>query len=299
MANPLDTLTGLAKGVVHIASCVFEYEKEYITNCLHKSDPLEILSLPDSMIIDLAGKLGNKIASGLVDLAKQINDMPLVKTFEKFGEKAGEFGADFVIFDGALKGASIVKNIAVVEVAAIMQKAEKGLVAMGEFAKAEIAALTESREVLATTAEGFDVAVNAKRADIAKEAESLHSEMSSFDKAKNSVKSEGSAAGASKSPFDFGPFGKYENNPKHHMNAPEGIGKPPINGQKALDKSIAVPGKDFRIGIEDGKIVVFKQHRPNEFHGYIEKVFHNLDRDARNALSKAGLVNPKSGKIIK
>ncbi len=89
----------------------------------------------------------------------------------------------------------------------------------------------------------------------------------------------------------------YKNNPKHHKNSRDGIGKPPKNGQKTLDKALDVPEETFKVGIEDGKIVVFKQHSPNEYHGYIEENFHNLDSAAQKALSKAGLVNPKSGRV--
>ena len=91
--------------------------------------------------------------------------------------------------------------------------------------------------------------------------------------------------------------GKYVNNPKHHQNSKGNIGKPPINGQKALNESIEVPGKKYRIGIENKKIIQFPQHCPNEYHGYIVENYHELDGAAQKALSKAGLVNSKSGKI--
>jgi hypothetical protein len=94
------------------------------------------------------------------------------------------------------------------------------------------------------------------------------------------------------------PNGEYENNPKHHPNSPDGIGKPPVDGQKGLDESIKVPGKeDIRVGIEGKKFVVFHQHVPGKWHGYIVEKFNDLRPAVQKALSKANLVNPKSGKI--
>ena len=165
---------------------------------------------------------------------------------------------------------------------------------MGEAVKAEIAALAEAKETLATTAEGFEVAVNAKRADIAKEAEALHSEMSSVDKAKNGIKSEGPVVGAA----EVFPNGKYVNNPKHHINAPEGIGKPPINGQKALDESLAVSNQKYRVCIQDKKFVILREHVPGEWHGYMIENYKDLLAHERNAFYETGLIRSvKSGKI--
>lgn len=89
------------------------------------------------------------------------------------------------------------------------------------------------------------------------------------------------------------------NNPKHHKNSRGNISKPPINGQKALNKSLAAPGKKYRIGLENDKTIQFPQYCPNEFHGYIVENYHKLDDAAQKNLQKAGLFNPKSGKIIK
>jgi len=95
------------------------------------------------------------------------------------------------------------------------------------------------------------------------------------------------------------PHGLYVNNPKHHKNSKPPISKPPKNGQKALDKSLKVKGQDYRIGVEDGKIVRFNEPRPGEYHGYIEE-FKNLGKEAVDALLDAGLIkNPKTGKMLK
>ncbi|HSW76593.1 MAG TPA: hypothetical protein VLG50_06085, partial [Candidatus Saccharimonadales bacterium] len=96
------------------------------------------------------------------------------------------------------------------------------------------------------------------------------------------------------------PNGKYEDNPKHHQNSKGNISKPPRNGQKALDESIEVPGKDYRVGIEDGKIIQFNQHSPNKYHGYIIEDYNDLHPAAQKALYKAGFItNAKTGRIAK
>lgn len=96
------------------------------------------------------------------------------------------------------------------------------------------------------------------------------------------------------------PNGEYENNPKHHQNSKGDIGKPPRDGQAALDSSIEVPGKErARVTIEDKKFVMLKQHSPGKWHGYIVENFKNLPQKAQNVLSKAGRCDHKSGRIIK
>jgi len=94
------------------------------------------------------------------------------------------------------------------------------------------------------------------------------------------------------------PHGIYENNPKHNLNSKGHIAKPPLDGQKALDNSLKVPGTRFRVAIENKKIIMLKEHRPCEWHGYIEENFHDLPYQAKNALWDARLItNPKSGKV--
>ncbi len=255
--------------------------------------------------------LGSDMATILVDATQKLNDLPVVKSFEKLGEMTGEFGADILIFDGALKGASIVKNIAVVHAAEIIKKAEQGLAAMGEIAKAELAALAESKEILVTTAEGFEVAVNAKRADIAREAEALHSEMSSFDKAKNAAKSERQGVGASKNAIKFGPNGGYEDAGFHHFQSKGSVkSKAPKNGLEALNNSAEVLNEGGlllankrRIGISNNEFVVLDRTHKGitrakyVFHGHVRK-WKGLESEMKTALEKAGLTDC-NGKILK
>ena len=94
--------------------------------------------------------------------------------------------------------------------------------------------------------------------------------------------------------------GKYVGNPKHHKNSKGNIGKPPKDGQKALDESVFVKDKKYRIGVEDGKIIKFNKHLPGEYHGFVVEDYNKLDREAKDALYEAGLIkNKTTGKISK
>ena len=94
------------------------------------------------------------------------------------------------------------------------------------------------------------------------------------------------------------PYGRYEENPKHHQNSRGNISKSPRDGQAALDNSIEVPGKDCRVSIQDNQIVIFQQHEIRKYHGYIVENFHSLDSQVQRALHLAGrVINPKTGKI--
>ena len=43
---------------------------------------------------------------------------------------------------------------------------------------------------------------------------------------------------------------------------------------------------------------MLKEHSPGRWHGYIEESI-NKRHAAKNALSRAGLIDPKNGKVIK
>ena len=114
-----------------------------------------------------------------------------------------------------------------------------------------------------------------------------------------------SSSGPSRDPDDEEdkkkhPHGKYENNHKHHQNSRGNIGKQPRDGQKALDNSIAVPGKDYRLAVQDGKIIKLRLHEHGKYHGYIvEDVKGMIDAD-KNALYNAGFIRSRSScKVIK
>ena len=96
------------------------------------------------------------------------------------------------------------------------------------------------------------------------------------------------------------PNGKYRGSDKHHPNSPDSIGKPPKDGQKALDNSVPVKGSTQRVTTEDGKIVILKYEEDGIYHGYLVEDFHSLkDGGVRKALLDNELVrNAKSGKVL-
>jgi len=92
----------------------------------------------------------------------------------------------------------------------------------------------------------------------------------------------------------------YEPNPKHHINSPQGVGKPPTYPHSTLEKAIEVPDKKSLVAIENKKFVVFQEHAPNKYHGYVVETFGELTDAQQRALVDAGLVRSmKSGKIVK
>ncbi len=73
----------------------------------------------------------------------------------------------------------------------------------------------------------------------------------------------------------------------------------PENGQQSLDNSLLVKKKangSQRVAVEGDHFVVLDEHRPGQFHGH-QRSWSQLSRAQQNSLSKANLVNPKSGKI--
>lgn len=98
---------------------------------------------------------------------------------------------------------------------------------------------------------------------------------------------------------------KYTGNPKHHINSKGAASKPPHNGQKTLERSELVridprTGLSDRVATENGKIIKFHEHAPDEFHGYIEENVKQMDEAYKKALYKAGLIKSiKSCKVKK
>ncbi len=92
--------------------------------------------------------------------------------------------------------------------------------------------------------------------------------------------------------------GRYEESPKHNPNSPKNVGKPPRNGQEALDNSISVKGSTQRVAIQDGKFVILKKTAQGTYHGYVVEKFSDLVQSVKNALYENGLVKSvNSGKI--
>lgn len=93
---------------------------------------------------------------------------------------------------------------------------------------------------------------------------------------------------------------EYTGNPKHHQNSKGEIGKPPYDGQDLLNQSRIAPGEKYRVAIQDNKYVIFREHSPGKWHGYVIDNYDKLQPGERNAFYKAGLIHSvKSGKIIK
>lgn len=155
VVHPIKTLEGLANGVVNIANFVLKHD-----------GPLVAASLcPINSIV----AFGANVASALVDTAQELSKLPLAQACERLGEMTGEFGADLVILDGALKGASLVKNIAVAETIAIIKTAEQELSAAGKLTQAERAALTNSENLVVAADNGLTLAMEAKEVEIVEE----------------------------------------------------------------------------------------------------------------------------------
>lgn len=93
-----------------------------------------------------------------------------------------------------------------------------------------------------------------------------------------------------------GLFGIYEDAPYHTKVGNSIKSKAPINGQEALDNSLAFNNGTGRIGISNGEFVVLSQTSEGLFHGHV-RTWSGLSQEMQNALRRAGLVN-KRGKII-
>ncbi|MBI2352974.1 hypothetical protein HYV11_01875 [Candidatus Dependentiae bacterium] len=94
------------------------------------------------------------------------------------------------------------------------------------------------------------------------------------------------------------PNGRYQESPKHHPNSSENVGKPPRNGQAALDSSVQIADSVHRVAIQDGKFVILRRTAQGIYHGYIVKKFKDLPDDIKNTLLDNYLIkNIKSEKI--
>lgn len=90
----------------------------------------------------------------------------------------------------------------------------------------------------------------------------------------------------------------YKASPKHHPNAPTGVGRAPTNGQASLNNSVQVkPTSPRRVSVdpETGEFSVFDQTSPGEFHGHVRS-WDELTPEMQRALIDAGRVTGK-GKL--
>jgi len=285
--HPGETLSGIAQSVSNLGTALHEGYK----NPHHELSP----EMQAKTFKEHAENIHNKI----VAFEKFICDIPKTPPLVMI-ENVTAFAVECVTLGKLCKAVGAAGEFAIQETKAIIQTVGKEISITMELARAE--------EVLVTTAEGLQVAVNAKEAEIAnvigKDAlntaeQTLHSEMSSFDKAKNAVKSEGAGAGSSLNSEGLGgPHGTYKDAGYHHERS-TGFKSPcPQNGQAALDKSIRIKeGSPHRIAVEGNKFVVLRQTSVGEFHGSLQE-WKTLSDDAQQVLRKAGICN-KQGKIIK
>jgi hypothetical protein len=96
------------------------------------------------------------------------------------------------------------------------------------------------------------------------------------------------------------PNGEYDegsSKPKHHINARGKASKGPSNGQKTLDGAVDVEGTDYKVGTEGQNIIVFREHLPGKWHGYIVE---NPCDDVKKTLLKQGWIRATNNlKIIR
>jgi hypothetical protein len=91
----------------------------------------------------------------------------------------------------------------------------------------------------------------------------------------------------------------YEPNPKHRSNRRGTISAEPASGQEILDLAVRVkPTSSALVGIdyETGDFVVFREHLPNTFHGYVVD-WKELTQPFKNALIRHKMVNER-GRIL-
>ncbi len=318
-----------------IIDCAAAYAKGAIqgvgNNIQHKLDhPMQALGQLAIGVVAVAALplapvastviLGASVAAAVVDVTHKLANLPLIEACQKAGEMSGDFAADCVILNKTINAASSVAKIVATETIELMNVAKQELAAMGKFTKAEIDAFIKSEKLIANSIEGVEITFNAKKADLTKAAESLHSEMSSFDKGKNAVKSEGAGAGssterkgtfASSKQIEYSSFGGYEDAGYHHIQSKGNIkSMAPKNGASAFKESVVVENNGGlmqegkrRVGVSDGEYVVFdrtsKGITPDKdiFHGHVRS-WTDLGPAMQQALKKAGLTN-NNGKIIR
>lgn len=94
--------------------------------------------------------------------------------------------------------------------------------------------------------------------------------------------------------------GKYKPSAKHHKNSPDDIGKPPRDGQAALDNSFYVEKSRERVAVQDGNVVILKYEENKIYHGYIHEDVKGLTQKVKDALVENGYMkDATSKKIIK
>ncbi|AXK60696.1 hypothetical protein C0J27_02990 [Candidatus Chromulinivorax destructor] len=94
------------------------------------------------------------------------------------------------------------------------------------------------------------------------------------------------------------PHGTYRPSPKHHPNSPDHIGKPPRDGQDALDNSFSVEKSTQRVAVQDGKVVILKYEEEDIYHGYIVEDITTLPQKVKDALVEQGFMKDSTSKKL-
>ena len=91
----------------------------------------------------------------------------------------------------------------------------------------------------------------------------------------------------------------FEPNPKHRSRKRGRISAQPTNGQAVLDNSVQIRKESpRRLGVDqfNKEIVIFMQHLPGVFHGFIVE-WKDLEPRAQKILQELGLVS-RRGRIV-
>ena len=91
----------------------------------------------------------------------------------------------------------------------------------------------------------------------------------------------------------------FEPNPKHRSRKRGRISAQPVNGQAVLDYSVQIRKESpRRLGVDrvNNEIVVFMQHLPGVFHGFVVE-WKDLESRAQKILQELGLVS-RRGRIL-
>ena len=96
------------------------------------------------------------------------------------------------------------------------------------------------------------------------------------------------------------PNGKHRSSAKHNPNSPDYIGKPPRDGQEALNNSFDVEKSKQRVAVQDNKVVILKFEEDGIYHSYIVEDVTTLPLKVRDALVENGFMKDvTSKKLIK
>ena len=92
---------------------------------------------------------------------------------------------------------------------------------------------------------------------------------------------------------------RFEPNPKHSRKKRGRVSAQPTNGQSVLDNSVQIREESpRRLSVDElnQEIVIFMQHLPNVFHGFVVE-WKDLEPRGQKILQELGLVT-RRGRIV-